>query len=61
MILLLIIWAVAGIKVGVNGEKMQLFTEEGSKRAKWAPLDTNLGPVTWYKVIITVQQILIYK
>ncbi|KAL8540083.1 hypothetical protein ACS0TY_001608 [Phlomoides rotata] len=36
-------------QVGVNGEKMQLFTEEGSKRVKWAPLDKNLGPVTWYK------------
>ena len=36
-------------QVGVNGEKMQLFTEEGSKSVKWAPLDTYLGPVTWYK------------
>ena len=36
-------------QVGVNGEKMQLFTEEGSKNIKWAPLDKNLGPLTWYK------------
>ncbi|XP_047960963.1 beta-galactosidase 13-like [Salvia hispanica] len=36
-------------QVGLNGEKMQLFTEEGAKQVKWAPLDANLSSLTWYK------------
>ncbi|KAL1541165.1 beta-galactosidase 13-like isoform X2 [Salvia divinorum] len=36
-------------QVGVSGEKMKLFSEQGSKKVKWAPLDGNLGPLTWYK------------
>ncbi|KAG6401430.1 hypothetical protein SASPL_138287 [Salvia splendens] len=36
-------------QVGVNGEKMELFSEKGSKKVEWAPLDGNLGPLTWYK------------
>lgn len=35
--------------VGLEGEKLQLFTEEGSKKVTWAPLEKNLGPLTWYK------------
>ncbi|KAG8368086.1 hypothetical protein BUALT_Bualt15G0008700 [Buddleja alternifolia] len=38
-----------GLPVGVAGEKMQLYTEEGSNKAKWAPLNGTPGPVTWYK------------
>lgn len=38
-----------GQQVGLQGEKMQVFTEEGSKNVTWAPLDGNLGPLTWYK------------
>ncbi|KAH6767256.1 glycosyl hydrolase family 35 protein [Perilla frutescens var. hirtella] len=38
-----------GQQVGLNGEKLQLFTEEGSKKVKWTPLDSNLGALTWYK------------
>ncbi|KAK1370335.1 Beta-galactosidase [Heracleum sosnowskyi] len=38
-----------GHQVGVGGEKLQLFTEEGAARVKWTA-DTGLGtPVTWYK------------
>lgn len=38
-------------QVGLSGEKMELYTEQGSKKVKWAPLDDNLGHLTWYKVI----------
>ncbi|XP_057783214.1 beta-galactosidase 13-like [Salvia miltiorrhiza] len=36
-------------QVGLSGEKMELFSEQGSKKVKWGPLDGNLGPLTWYK------------
>ncbi|KAG8364406.1 hypothetical protein BUALT_Bualt19G0125500 [Buddleja alternifolia] len=36
-------------QVGVNGEKMQLYTEGGSKKVKWVPYNKAPGPVTWYK------------
>ncbi|KAL8156741.1 hypothetical protein AgCh_001734 [Apium graveolens] len=38
-----------GHEVGVGGEKLQLYTEEGAQKVKWGP-DTGLGtPTTWYK------------
>ncbi|WOH03682.1 hypothetical protein DCAR_0623081 [Daucus carota subsp. sativus] len=38
-----------GHQVGVSGEKLQLFKEEGTKKVKWTP-DRGLGtPATWYK------------
>jgi len=40
-----------GHQVGVAGEKMQLYTEEGSRKVNWGPTTSNGadGPVTWYK------------
>ncbi|KAI3447940.1 hypothetical protein Pfo_004605 [Paulownia fortunei] len=38
-----------GQQVGVNGEKLQLYTEEGSNKVQWVPFNGTLGPVTWYK------------
>ncbi|KAL0422907.1 UNVERIFIED_CONTAM: Beta-galactosidase 13 [Sesamum latifolium] len=38
-----------GQQVGVAGEKMQLYTEEGSKKAQWTELNGTPTPVTWYK------------
>ncbi|KAD7478906.1 hypothetical protein R6Q59_005280 [Mikania micrantha] len=38
-----------GHKVGVEGESLQLFTEEGSKKVKWAPAGGPGTPITWYK------------
>ncbi|PIN10486.1 Beta-galactosidase [Handroanthus impetiginosus] len=38
-----------GQQVGVNGEKIQLYTEEGSKKVRWAPFNGTKTPVTWYK------------
>ncbi|GER50249.1 beta-galactosidase [Striga asiatica] len=38
-----------GLPVGVEGEKMQLFTEEGSKKVKWASANASPSPITWYK------------
>ncbi|KAL3843366.1 hypothetical protein ACJIZ3_000769 [Penstemon smallii] len=38
-----------GHQVGISGEKMELFTEEGSKKVNWVPVSETPGPVTWYK------------
>lgn len=44
-------------QVGLNGERLQYFTEEGSSKVGWKKLNAagNLGgvnaPLTWYKVI----------
>ncbi|CAA0827710.1 Beta-galactosidase 13 [Striga hermonthica] len=38
-----------GQEVGVAGEKMQLFTEEGSKKVKWVEANATPSPITWYK------------
>ncbi|KAK6143371.1 hypothetical protein DH2020_023719 [Rehmannia glutinosa] len=38
-----------GHQVGVTGEKLQLYTEEGLNKVKWAPLNGTASPVTWYK------------
>ncbi|XP_019165122.1 PREDICTED: beta-galactosidase 13-like isoform X2 [Ipomoea nil] len=35
--------------VGVSGEKLKLFTEEGSQKVKWKPVTNVHPPVTWYK------------
>ncbi|CAM8981344.1 unnamed protein product [Rhodiola kirilowii] len=37
-----------GHQVALDGEKKQVFTEEGSKRAKWTAAQPNM-PLTWYK------------
>ncbi|KAK1422984.1 hypothetical protein QVD17_18277 [Tagetes erecta] len=36
-------------KVGVEGESLRLFTEEGSKKVKWTPASGPGTPITWYK------------
>ncbi|XP_057517920.1 beta-galactosidase 13-like isoform X2 [Amaranthus tricolor] len=36
-------------KIGMEGEKHQYFTEEGSKKAKWAPATGARELFTWYK------------
>ncbi|GFP89048.1 beta-galactosidase 14 [Phtheirospermum japonicum] len=38
-----------GQAVGVEGEKLQLYTEEGSKKVKWVPGNATPSPITWYK------------
>ncbi|KAL0365667.1 UNVERIFIED_CONTAM: Beta-galactosidase 13 [Sesamum angustifolium] len=38
-----------GLPVGVAGEKMQLYTEEGSKKAQWTEFNGTPTPLTWYK------------
>ncbi|KAL0356581.1 UNVERIFIED_CONTAM: Beta-galactosidase 13 [Sesamum calycinum] len=38
-----------GQQVGVAGEKMQLYTEEGSKKAQWTEFNGTPTPLTWYK------------
>ncbi|KAL8104493.1 hypothetical protein AgCh_028638 [Apium graveolens] len=45
-----------GYEVGVGGEKLQLYTEEGAQKVKWEP-DTGLGtPATWYKAYFDIPQ-----
>ncbi|KAL0454083.1 UNVERIFIED_CONTAM: Beta-galactosidase 13 [Sesamum latifolium] len=38
-----------GNQVGVNGEKVPVYTEEGAKTVKWVPFAGTPSPVTWYK------------
>ncbi|KAL3613950.1 hypothetical protein CASFOL_042024 [Castilleja foliolosa] len=38
-----------GQEVGVEGEKLQLYTEEGAKKVKWVPANKMPSPITWYK------------
>ncbi|MCD9642803.1 beta-galactosidase [Datura stramonium] len=39
-----------GHKVGIFGEKEEIFTEEGAKKVKWTPVSgPPPGPITWYK------------
>ncbi|GAB4838514.1 hypothetical protein Ancab_028060 [Ancistrocladus abbreviatus] len=36
--------------IGLEGEKLELFTEEGAKKVKWVPANKGIGPgITWYK------------
>ncbi|GAB2267879.1 hypothetical protein Dimus_002855 [Dionaea muscipula] len=37
-------------KIGLDGENLQYFTEEGAKKAKWGPPNKGQGPpLAWYK------------
>ncbi|KAL6963709.1 hypothetical protein U1Q18_034714, partial [Sarracenia purpurea var. burkii] len=38
-----------GHEVGVKGEKLQLYTEEGLSKVQWAPTKGEGPPLTWYK------------
>ncbi|KAH6800010.1 beta-galactosidase 16, partial [Perilla frutescens var. hirtella] len=38
-----------GYQVGLVGEKLQLYTEEGSKKAKWSKFNSSSHPLKWYK------------
>ncbi|XP_061989757.1 beta-galactosidase 13-like [Rosa rugosa] len=38
-----------GHQVGLNGEKIQVFTEEGSKRVQWGEINEPKKALTWYK------------
>ncbi|ESW09381.2 hypothetical protein PHAVU_009G119632 [Phaseolus vulgaris] len=38
-----------GHRVGLKGEGMKVFSEEGSLRAKWMPLAPVPRPLTWYR------------
>ncbi|KAL0454082.1 UNVERIFIED_CONTAM: Beta-galactosidase 13 [Sesamum latifolium] len=43
-----------GNQVGVNGEKVPVYTEEGAKTVKWVPFAGTPSPVTWYKGMVWV-------
>ena len=38
-----------GHKVGLKGEELRVFTEEGSKNVKWTPVAGPARPVSWFK------------
>ncbi|XP_059647476.1 beta-galactosidase 13-like isoform X1 [Cornus florida] len=38
-----------GHQVGVEGENLQIYTEEGSRKVQWTPAKGGMQPVTWYK------------
>lgn len=41
-------------KVGLLGEKLQLYTDEGSSKANWTTFNTSSQQLKWYKVRIKV-------
>lgn len=41
-------------KVGLLGEKLQLYTDEGSSKANWTTFNTSSQQLKWYKVMIEV-------
>lgn len=42
----------SNLQVGLEGERKQVFSEEGSKNVLWAPAPNgNGGALTWYKVL----------
>lgn len=47
------------IQVGVEGESLQLYTEEGSKKVKWNPASGPGTPITWYKVTISITVVVV--
>ncbi|XP_015576407.2 beta-galactosidase 16 [Ricinus communis] len=41
-----------GYQVGLLGEKLQIFTDQGSSQVQWANFSKNaLNPLTWYKTL----------
>ncbi|KAL8482213.1 hypothetical protein ACS0TY_028386 [Phlomoides rotata] len=38
-----------GYQVGLLGEKLQLYTKEGSNRAKWSKFNSSSQPLKWFK------------
>ncbi|KAJ1411692.1 Glycoside hydrolase, family 35 [Sesbania bispinosa] len=45
-----------GHRVGLKGEGIQVFTEEGSKKVDWKPVNGVGRPVTWYKTRFTTPE-----
>lgn len=42
------------LKAGLEGEKKEVYTEQGSKKVKWVK-NGERKPLTWYKVTHTCQ------
>lgn len=40
------------MQIGLKGEKLQYFTEEGAQKAKWTPAKGAGDYLTWYKVVL---------
>ncbi|XP_065881452.1 beta-galactosidase 16-like [Euphorbia lathyris] len=40
-----------GYQVGLVGEKLQIYTQQGSSQVQWSPFSTNFSPLTWYKTV----------
>lgn len=38
------------MKVGLLGEKLQVYTEDGSSKVQWSTYKSSSQPLTWYKV-----------
>lgn len=43
------------MQAGLEGEKKEVYTEEGCKKVKWEK-DGGRKPLTWYKVYIYITQ-----
>lgn len=40
------------MQVGLLGEKLQLYTEQGSSQIQWGNFSSPQNPLTWYKVLM---------
>ncbi|XP_052200823.1 LOW QUALITY PROTEIN: beta-galactosidase 16-like [Diospyros lotus] len=38
-----------GYQVGLNGEALQVYTEEGSSKVRWSSFNSSAQPLKWYK------------
>ncbi|KAK7283549.1 hypothetical protein RIF29_13131 [Crotalaria pallida] len=45
-----------GQEVGLRGEKLKIFTEEGSKAVKWSPAVGNAPALSWFKTRFTTPE-----
>jgi len=41
------------LQVGIQGEEYAVFTEEGSKKVQWQPVQGTGKLLSWYKVMVT--------
>jgi hypothetical protein len=40
------------LQIGLKGEKLNIFTEEGSKKVEWKDAKGPASTLSWYKVLV---------
>ncbi|KAJ4830522.1 hypothetical protein Tsubulata_041889 [Turnera subulata] len=41
-----------GYQVGLVGEKLQIYTDQGSNKVQWSKFSNGGNPLTWYKILV---------